>query len=111
MYGLVESIFVIYNSPYNAGNERVLKHFSRCTVSLCAGGEKIQTVKAPVYRETHIDLNVSISFLHIVMIIITITTINVLKAVFKKEDNVKYVQKYGKTHGNVLYLKVLIFAP
>lgn len=36
------------------------------------------------FTEKHIiDLNVSISFLHIVMIIITLTTINVLKAVLK----------------------------
>lgn len=41
---------------------------------------------------------------------ITTTFINVLKAVLKLENNVKYVQKYGKTHGNILYLKVLIFA-
>ena len=84
MYGLVESIFVIYTSPYNAGNERVLKKiFSRCTVSLFAGRGKNKMVEYRFTEKHIIDLNVSISFLHIVMIIITLTTINVLKAVLK----------------------------
>lgn len=64
MYGLVESIFVIYTSPYNAGNERVLKKYFQGALFLClrVGRKKNDTLKLPVYRETLIDLNVSISF-------------------------------------------------
>lgn len=80
VYGLVESIFVIYTSPYNAGNERVLKYFQGA-LFLCFAVREKKNGKVPVYRETCIDFNVSISFLHLV--IITITTINVQKAVLK----------------------------
>lgn len=66
VYGLVESIFVIYTSPYNAENERVFKKYFQGALFLCLQvrgkknqKEEIQMVKYQ-FTEKLIDLNLSI---------------------------------------------------
>lgn len=65
-----------------------------------------------VYRETHIShLHCKLfSWFSSIMLFILLLNINVLNGV-SIDDNVNYVQKYGKTRGDVLYLKDMTTAP